>query len=135
MRIDELKRESADIKKIADKGAEIILALINYISREHSQHLEYVKNSKYKSHVTYFGLHLVFRIEMAVTPVQITSQLKAYLLSYDYEPKETFLGVAYEFDSLGSVNRRWTPDEFPQFFIADVFTKLLDEGEGILLRP
>jgi hypothetical protein len=53
---------------------------------------------------------------------------------YDVEPKETFLDVAYEFDSLGNINRRRTQDEFSQFFIAEVFTKLLD-GKQITLRP
>jgi hypothetical protein len=53
----------------------------------------------------HYGLHLVFRIELAVAENFIDAQLKAYILTYEKEPKEEFLGITYNFDSLGNMGQ------------------------------
>jgi hypothetical protein len=133
MNIEEMRRDSATIKVFTDRGAEIIAELKNYIAQELPTHLIILSETPHMLCVSYYGCRFIFRIEIGIFNTLITAKIRALLLSYDVVSKETYLGVGCEFDRFGNIDRSWTPKDFPQAFISNIF-KYVNEGT-ILLRP
>ena len=130
----EIQETSELIRAHAERGAEIIEMLKNNIDREFPTHFVKQSETPHALHYSFYGLRLIFRIEIEIANDNLEAALKAYSLSFDTEPVETFLGVKYTFDSIGNVNRLSKPKEFSAFFIRDVFTKIMGGGK-IILRP
>ena len=134
MTIIEIQETNELIRAHAERGAEIIDLLKNYIDREVSTQFVLKSETPHALQFSYYGLCLIFRIEIEIANDTFEATLKAYSLSFDTEPLETFLGVNYTFDSIGNVNRLSKSKEFSSFFIRDVFTKIMAGGK-IILRP
>ena len=133
MNIEEIKLTSNSVKKLADKGVTILAALKSYLSQEFQGHISIKRETSHSLLVTYYGYPLLFRIELPMGGQGITGQIVAYSQSYDVEPVESPIGVAYTFDSLGNINRRFTEAEFSPWFVSEIFTKICEQG--ITLRP
>jgi hypothetical protein len=134
MTIIEIQETNELVRAHAERGAEFIEMLKSYIDQEFPSHLITKSETPHALQYSYYGFRLIFRIEIEIANNNLEATLKAYSLSPDLQPVETFLGVKYTFDSLGNINRLSRPKEFSAFFIRDVFTKITGGGK-IILRP
>lgn len=133
MNIDKFDDEANSIQKLTKKGTEILTALKGYIKGEFSEHL-IINESESTSTclpITFYGLRLLFRIEMNWNSSNLIGSIAAVGIS-DVEPKETWI-LAVQFDVLGNIEQRLTPNEFSAPFIASVFSKI--QSAGTVLKP
>jgi hypothetical protein len=134
---------SDEVKRLVKRGAEAIEELKSFIDEEFKEELPITHATNGSLSVSYFGLPLLFRIEIdskckagnLATPA--SAKLVAYKLSYEIEPDEIRLAEC-TFDTVGNVSfpanpRASTVDEFAGAFLNDVFISALDKG--IQLRP
>lgn len=133
MNIALFKNYGAFLKKLADKGQFAITALTNEIKENLKDHLKVVSSTTHSITVSFYGLLIRFRIEMAWAADEMTAQISAYALTYEKEPSETFI-VSYSIDNLGNVNRTYTMEDFSMPLLAKVFT-LLHQTGALILRP
>ena len=133
MNIAQFGHESTDINKLTKKGTEILSTLKSYIGAEFSEHLivNDTESTPTRLAVTFYGLRLLFRIEMSWGESGLVGSIAANGIS-DVAPKETPL-AAVHYDALGNIDRRMTLDEFAGPFLASVFSKLY--SANVILKP
>lgn len=132
MNIAQFKNLAATVKKLANKGQTHIASLNDEITQHLADHLKVVSSTPHSITVSFYGVRVLFRIEIGWSVNQTNAQIAAYSLSYDVEPKETFL-VAYPFDHMGNVKNTYLSEEFGAPLLAEVFT-LLHQADTVL-RP
>lgn len=133
MNIDEALDRARTAKKLADKGTELIASLRTFIEDEFSEHITILAAStKHRLYANFFGLPLLFRIEVGWGGEALSATISAYVLS-EVAPKEHALDVNFPFDRHGNIQRKLTKDEFSPYFLQAVFTSL--HTSGMILKP
>lgn len=133
MNIDQFDREATSIKKLTQKGTEIIAALKDYVTTQFSEHLVVndSESTATRLAVTFYGLRLLFRIEMSWNQSGLVGSIAALGIS-DGALKEVSIDAVH-FDALGNIDQHMLADEFAAPFLAKVFTKL--HSASAILKP
>jgi hypothetical protein len=134
MNLADLKRDSAELERVVAQGRNLTLELKKCIQADLGTHLVIVSEYQHSLVCSYYGFQLIFRIEIGYGQNNIVPTICAYTRGYGIDQPESAIGVAYQFDRLGNIDGRMTPDNFAKNFIADVFTKLTEAGT-IVLQP
>jgi hypothetical protein len=129
----------AEIENLIKRGFEIESAKLQQkISVRLSDHLNAVKLSEHKLLVSFYGLRLLFCIDLKLTEGQSEGNITAYSLAYKQEQEESFL-LRYGFDRDGNMTpenddgKMHVAGEGAKEFLEDVFSTIAKAG--LVSRP
>ena len=119
-------------KELSVMGAELIASLRAYVTAGFTDHI-LDTSTPHRLYVSFYGLTLLFRVEIAWGGDAPLANISAYSLS-DVPPKEVPLDVHLEFDSLGNIlDPKITKKEFPPVFLQKIFAAL--HANKVILKP
>ena len=136
MNLQEFQVRAQMVNKLAAKGHDLIEALEREVCGDALVPFLRINDKRSSTHclgLSFYGLPLLFRVELKLLEHSATGRITAYTLSYEAEPKETLLSLqsVYHFDELGNVTavdkprdraNKFAGGEFVKFFLAEVFT-------------
>jgi hypothetical protein len=125
---------SARIDILAQKGTELINALVECAKGNFSNHLVVKSPKPHSVTLVYYGYAIRVRIEIRTGERAAAASLAAYAVSYQREPTETIL-CRFPYDTYGNVNGRSTISDFSPAFLSQVFLAALSRDDGMELRP
>jgi hypothetical protein len=131
MNIEEFNAHAHAIQNFANIGADLIKNLNASIKIQFSEHILIEKSTPHSLFVSFYGLRLVFRIEIRWQARELSAQIAAYKLHQDSSTES--LIKAFPFDSMGNVNTIYTPKEFSAPLLLQVFNH--ENAAGITLTP
>ena len=144
MNLNEFHVRAAHVNELDKMGQRIIQTLTRYAKENVSKEMQIESGaSPSLLRLTFYGLPILFRVELRLTESGGEGKLVAYYLSYDNEPKEMPLKMQYPFDRLGNVGwkneagdktAKLTEDSCADHIFASLFTKIAQDG-SISLRP
>ncbi len=137
----EFKVRAAQLKELSVLGVKIIGHFKDYIAKNLADELRMQEEkSPTCLRFSFYGLSLLFRVELRLRENSAEGAIVAYWLSYSRGPAEAALNVSYAFDKNGNMrggSQRSTALPYaecaPRFFM-DVFSQIAMQDDAVL-RP
>jgi hypothetical protein len=151
LNLDQFCVQAYKVNHLVGVGEDVMAKLKEFIEsplspRSNAKLSDYLKTLNESPHeltVSFYGLRLVFCIEINLTRSEGQAAIAAYRLSYDHEPKQIPIGVRYTFDKNGNMfrvvngksNVVFPAGLFPRNFLEEVITAIANGKEEYVLRP
>lgn len=136
MNIEEIQGIAAHIKTLSLKSTDIIAGLKGFVGENLNQHFAILEEKPHSLLLSFYGLRLLFRVEIQWHARHVGATIIAYVLGYD-EPLKRVPLTVYQFDNLGNITNKegHVIDAilFPKCIITDVFTLMAENAEMKLI--